>query len=119
MGLTIHFRLVAPPETDAARAGQRVRQLRRQALDFKQRDRLDAVHPPGEDAEALRWAEEWLFFPVSHHPERRHHVNVRPLEGFLFPVEVGEDCEPLWLGLCRYPLTVQVEGRLRRTNLRG
>jgi hypothetical protein len=37
----------------------------------------------------------------------------------LFPVEVGADCEPLWLGLCRYPLTVQVAGELRRTGLRG
>lgn len=46
-------------------------------------------------------------------------ICVRPLEGFLFPVGVGEDCEPLWLGLCRYPLTVRVEDRLRRTNFHG
>lgn len=119
MGLTIHFTLAAPPDTDAARAGELVRQLRRRALDFKQRDRVDTVHPLGDDAEALRWAEEWLFFPVSHHPERRHQLCVRPLEGFLFPVGVGEDCEPMCLGLCRYPLTVRVEDGLRRTNLRG
>ncbi|HEU0039167.1 MAG TPA: hypothetical protein VFR76_07830, partial [Verrucomicrobiae bacterium] len=31
----------------------------------------------------------------------------------------GEDCEPLWLGLCRYPKTVLLEGRRYRINLSG
>jgi len=119
MGLTIHFTLVAPPETDAARAKELVGQLRRHALGFKQRGRVDSIHPLGNDAEALRWAEEWRFFPVPDHPERRHEINVKPVQGFLFLVGVGADCEPLWLGLCRYPLTVRVEGVLRRTDLRG
>lgn len=119
MGLTIHYTLAAPPETDAAQAAELVRQLRRRALDFKRRSRVDAVHPLGDDAKTLRWAEQWLFFPIPHPRNRYHQICVQPLEGFLFPVSVGEDCEPLWLGLCRYPLTVRVEDRLRRTKLRG
>ena len=32
---------------------------------------------------------------------------------------MGEDCEPLWLGLCRYPKTVLLESRRYRTDLSG
>ena len=46
-------------------------------------------------------------------------IEIRAEEGFLFPVAVGEDCEPLWLGLCRYPKTVLLESRRYRTDLSG
>ncbi len=119
VGLTIHYTLTAPPGTVAAGAGALVRQLRQRALACQRRGRVDAVHPLGEDADALRWAREWLFFPVPGQPQRHHQAEVLPVAGCLFPVGVGEDCEPLWLGLCRYPLTVRVAGELRRTKLRG
>lgn len=32
---------------------------------------------------------------------------------------MGEDCEPLWLGLCTYPKTVVMGGRRYRTSLKG
>lgn len=119
MGLTIHFNLQAPSGTDVAGARELVRQLRRRAQGFKHRGRVDAVHPIGSDEEALRWAEEWLFFSIPHHPNEQHPICIMPWEGFVFPVTVGEDCEALWLGLCRYPLSVRVNGAARRTNLRG
>lgn len=119
MGLTIHFQFTAPPATDATGAGQLLRQLRRQAQGFKARGRADAIHPLSEARETLRWAEEWLCFPVPHHPNRVEQVCVPPLEGVMFPVQVGAGCEPLWLGLCRYPLTVRIAGRLRKTKLCG
>lgn len=119
MGLTIHYTLQAPPDTEAAPARAFVMRLRQRALEFKRRQRVEAVHPLGDDADALRWAEEWLFFPVPGHPNLQHQICITPEAGFLFPIEVGEDCEPLWLGLCRYPQSVRVEGKLRRTKLDG
>src|SRR6266567_1733916 len=119
MGLTIHFKLVAPPDTDAARAGELVRAMRRRAQGFKQRGRVDDVLPIGDDEEALRWATQYKSVP---HPWKRGFtsgIEIRAEAGFLFPVAVGEDCEPLWLGLCRYPKTVLLEGRRHRTDLSG
>ncbi|MCU0786314.1 MAG: hypothetical protein MUF81_20160 [Verrucomicrobia bacterium] len=39
MGLTVHFKLTPPPDTDAARAHELVRQMRQRAQGFKQRGR--------------------------------------------------------------------------------
>lgn len=119
MGLTIHYTLKAPPDTDAAQARELVARLRQRAMEFKRRQRVETVYPLGAGADILREAEEWLFFPVPGHPNRQHQICVAPEAGWLFPIEVGEDCEPLWLGLCRYPLSVRVEGKLRRTKLNG
>ena len=119
MGLTIHFTLLAPPETDATRAQDIVRRLRRQALGFKQRGRVDGVLPLGDDPKSLRWAREWIFRPDPHHPNRQFQAELLPLAGFIFPVEVGTDCELLWLGLCRYPLSVVLGDLRQRTRLRG
>jgi len=44
-------------------------------------------------------------------------VEVCPAQGFLFRVDVGEDCEPLWLGLCRYPETILHQGRELQTKI--
>lgn len=119
MGLTIHYTLTAPPGTDAARAAEWVGRLRRRALGFRQRDRVDAVQAVGTDARTLRWAEQWLRITSRVRPGTEHWEPVLPVEGFLFRVLVGEGCEPLWLGLCRYPPTVLAGGRLQRTGLRG
>ncbi len=119
MGLTIHFTLVAPPETDALQARDIVRRLRRQALGFKQRGRVDKVFPLKDDPKALRWGRDWLFRRDPHHPNREFQAEIFPLAGFVFPVLVGADCEPLWMGLCRYPLTVLLGDQRQRTRLRG
>ena len=119
MGLTIHFDLIAPPETDAARAHELVRQMRRLAQGFKQRGRLDDVRPIGHEQEALRWAEESKTVP---HPWSRgcqSSIDIPAEEGFLFFVGVGEDCEPLRLALCRYPKSVMMGGKRYRTKLPG
>ena len=86
MGLTIHFKLVAPPETDAARAEELVRKLRRQALHFQRRGRFDKVYPLRKDFANLRSADDWLFFPVRHHPTYQHEIHLLPLEGFILSV---------------------------------
>lgn len=119
MGLTVHFKLVAPPDTDAARARELVRAMRRRAQGFKQRGRVEDVLPIGDDAAALRWAGEYKSVPHPWKPGCGSGIEIPATQGFLFPVAAGEDCEPLWLGLCRYPGTVALEGRRYRTALPG
>jgi hypothetical protein len=116
MGLTIHYKLIAPSGIGPERAREFVSQWRRRALGFKQRGRVDAVYSLGDDEKSLRWARQWVF---RREPDSSEHAEVLPLEGFIFPVAAGRDCEPLWLGLCRYPLTVIIGGRRIRTGLRG
>lgn len=50
-------------------------------------------------------------------PDANGPVSVPPVEGCVFPVLIGQDCEPLCLGLCRYPATVQNDDRLMPTRL--
>jgi len=119
MGLTIHYKLIAPAGTDAVRAREIVMQLRRRAQDFKHRGRVDRVHPPGDDPESLRWAREWMWRPDPSRPSREFQAEIPPLAGFIFPVSMGKGCEPLWLGLCRYPLTVRLGGQRVRSRLNG
>ena len=93
--------------------------MRRRAQGFKQRGRVDDVLPIGGDEEGLRWATQYKPVP---HPWKRGWQSVIEIpaeEGFIFPVVVGEDCEPLWLGLCRYPKTVLQADRRYRTGLPG
>lgn len=119
MGLTIHFKLRAPPETDAAQANELVRQLRRRAQGFQQRGRVDAVQPLGEDRAALRRATDYKSVPHPWKAGAESGIEIPAAVGFLFEVAVGRDCEPLPLGLCRYPRTVLLGGRRYRTELRG
>ncbi|MBE0545674.1 MAG: hypothetical protein IH623_30450 [Verrucomicrobia bacterium] len=119
MGLTVHFKLLAPPDTDAARARELVRAMRRRAQGFKRRGRVDDVRPIGDDAEALRWAVQYKSVPHPWKQGCESGIEIAAEAGFLFPVVVGEDCEPLWLGLCRYPKTVLLGGRRYRTELPG
>lgn len=54
-------------------------------------------------------AHEWVAIPQLWGGET--HVDVPPQTGHIFSVTLGEDCEPLLLGLCRYPATVRHRGR--------
>ena len=119
MGVTIHFKLQAPPGTDKARAKEIMTQLRERALRYGMAGRVDAVPPLAEDSRALRWGRRWLSAPVPGRPQSHYEAEVRPLEGFVLFVRPGIDCETLALGLCRYPSKVLVGGQERRTGLGG
>lgn len=119
MGLTIHFKLTPPPETDAVRAYELVRQMRQRAQGFKRRGRVEAVLPIGDDPKTLRRAECYRDVPHPWKPGCKSVIDIPAGIGSLFVVEVGEDCEPLWLGLCTYPKTVVMGGRCYRTGLKG
>ena len=119
MGLTVHYKLAAPKNCDAAQAHELVRAMRRRAQGFKQRGRVEKVLPIGTDHESLRWAMDYREVPHPYRDGQKSGIEIPAAEGFLFFVEVGEDCEPLRLGLCRYPKTVVMGGRRYRTERPG
>jgi hypothetical protein len=107
MGLTVHFKLAAPADCDTARAKQLVEAMRLVAGHFYMEGLVDRVEPVTSDAKILRqYARNWLIQPVPGRKNAFTEAEVAPAAGFIFCVEVGEDCEPLWLGLCRFPATV-------------
>jgi hypothetical protein len=86
--------------------------MRRQAGRFYMEGLVDRVHPIIFDLKTLRrFAGDWLILPVPGMANTSTGVEVLPLAGFVFRVHVGADCEPLWLGLCRYPSAVFSQGR--------
>ena len=111
MGLTVHFKLAAPADCSAAQAKRLVESMRRVALRFQREGLVDKVFPLSSEATTLRrFALDWLVLPLPGEEDTFTGVEVCPARGFLFRVDVGEDCEPLWLGLCRYPGTILHHG---------
>ena len=89
-----------------------VESMRRVARRFYIEGLVDRVLPVMTDAKTLRrFACDWLILPVAGEENTSTDAELLPTEGFIFRVEVGRDCEPLWLGLCRYPATVHFQGR--------
>jgi len=116
MGLTVHFKLAGTAGDTEAEAKKLVESLRHAALRFQGEGLVDGVHPITPDKKTLRrFARDWLILPVPGEKNTSTGVEVSPTAGFLFRVDVGEDCEPLWLGLCRYPETVLHHGRELQT----
>ena len=118
MGLTVHYKLKAPAETNAAQAKRLVVSARRIAVRSELEGMVQHVGETSADARLLkRMATEYLSPPVPGEPNKFYSLDVAPLEGWLFVVSVGRDCEPLRVGLCRYPATVKFRGRELRTKL--
>ncbi len=116
MGLTVHFTLAASADCSAAQAKILVESIRRVAERFLIEGHVERVHPITADPKTLRQSAcDWLILPVPGEANTSTGVEVLPLAGFLFRADVGADCEPLWLGLCRYRLTVSVHGQELRT----
>jgi len=112
MGLTVHYKLTALADLTEAEAKQLVESLRRLAMRFYCEGWVDKVFPITSDSKTLRkFAPHWLSLPVPGRENVSTGVEVSPEAGFLFGVSVGADCEPLWLGLCRYPEKVWYDGR--------
>ena len=116
MGLTVHFKLAAPAGCTAAQAKRLVESMRRVAGRYYLEGLADCVHPITSDPKTLRRSGcDWLILPVPGEKNTSTGVELLPLAGFIFRVDMGEDCEPLWLGLCQYPLTVRFQGKELRT----
>ena len=118
MGLTIHYKLKAPADTSAKEAQRLVLAARAIAVRSELEGMVQHVGALSADARLLkRFATEYLSLPVPGEPNTFNGLEVAPLEGWLFVVNVGRDCEPLRVGLCRYPGTVRFRGRELRTKL--
>lgn len=114
MGLTIHYTLrwtpPNPPPNDVS-ARRFVEEARRQIV----RARLGRVT-------ALRPADGGPFGGqqfLQLHENKDFWFEVEPEHGYLFTLDVGADCEPLRLGLCRYPRLHFYKGHPLFTNLPG
>lgn len=116
MGLTVHFKLRASSELAEPEAKQVVESLHRKAVRLQREGWVDRVHPITSDRKILdKYAIHWLMLRVPGQEFTSTGVEVLPTSGFLFAVSVGRDCEPLWLGLCRYRKLVWHAGQARRT----
>ncbi len=120
MGLTVHFQLAAPVGVNAAGANEIVASLRRTAIKFWHEGFVDDVLPVTSDPKTLRrFACDWLTLPVPGTENTSTGVEILPAAGFLFCVNIGMDCEPLWLGLCHYPPMVFSQGKEYRIKKRA
>jgi len=121
MGLTLNYKLRGPVEMTGERARASVAKMRAVALDLKRAGRIEGVgaisSAPGQFA---GWS-EWLMVPVPDEPHTTRGIEVPALAGFVFPVTLGKDCEPLRLGLCCYPKQVKdpSTGRTRAVRHKG
>jgi hypothetical protein len=112
MGLTVHFEFIAAAPVDAARAKEIVTLLHTLALAFEREGFVDKVFPIASDVETLgQFACDWLIVPVPGEEDTSTGVEILPEEGSIFLIKVGKGCEPLRLGLCRYPATVRFRGK--------
>jgi len=112
MSLTVHFQLAAPAATSAAAAKRLMLAAHRVARRFAREGLVDRVGPVSDARGLLKLvACDWLILPVPGEPNTSTGAEILPLAGWIFRVDVGADCEPLWLGLCRYPATVRHGGR--------
>ncbi len=120
MGLTIHYTITLPEEFGWKEAGRLVKEMRRLAFNAKRRGAVGGVLPADSAGEMRKWALEFRDYPIPEEPGKWWGAEIRPERGWIFPVDVGAGCEPLWLGLCQYPERVFVGGHHRRvTGLRG
>ena len=112
MGLTVHFQLSAPAATTAADAQRLVLDARGIAQRFQREGWVADVGGLREDPTTLRrCATDWLTWSWPGEPNTVTGAEISPVAGWLFRVNVGRDCESLWLGLCRYPETIWHAGR--------
>ena len=113
MGLTIHYTIMweppNPPPDDVS-VRRLVEEARRQIIRARL-GRVTALRPA--DGGAFNGLD---FAKVKYDPRDGRapfdtHIEVKPVCGYLFTLDVGEDCEPATMGLCRYPEKTWAHGR--------
>lgn len=116
MGLTIHYRLCPPSPCDHLVARQLVEESRRRTVRLLKRRGFGTVS-------AIQRAEPenpWLVQSVlRRRGQDTFGYAVPPLEGWVFNVNPGPDCESVTLGLCRYPASITHQGRRMKTPSAG
>lgn len=122
MGLTIHYSL----HSDAAKtteARRQVEQLRQRALELPMQSVGEIVEFGGDDCDFDGCEDHelrWLLVQAGQIVSRDdRHLRVGPKQVIAFTTWPGEGCEAANFGLCRYPGTIEIDGRRIRTGLRG
>jgi len=118
MGLTVHYQLSAL-KLDRAAAQRVVKEGHALALRRQHAGEVRRVNAVREDVTRHPLARQWVMYSIPGTENTFSGIEVRPVEGFLFTVDVGADCEPLTLGLCRYPETVTHQGARVPTKMGG
>ena len=103
IGYQIRARAVLSPEKARRLLGQWAREIRRAQLGRP--GPITAVDP------ARSRFQYWITQRLNDTDSVG--LNVPPRSGFSCTVEIGAGCEPLVLGLCRYPGRVTLGGRVR------
>lgn len=121
MGLTINFALRAPGGIDAAAAAELVRKMRETARRFQREGRIDRVGAIRAASAEMFGLSEYLIVKLPDDPHTSRGIEVPPAQGRVFHVSLGQGCEPLLLGLCRYPTEVpdHATGRVRSVRRTG
>jgi hypothetical protein len=116
MGLTVHVELSLPQRQLSDSAVQAlVHERHRAAAAFVRRRGLAGIGPV-VPVQEQPFVARWVLIKLDAHTSTG--VEVPPLAGWCFAVAAGEGCEPLILGLSRYPATVRdASGQVRRTRL--
>ena len=103
MGLTLHYKLRAPAGFAEAAIPALVARMQAAATVMRRAGRIERVGKIAGDPDDLHWLGEWLQVSVRGEENCSRGVEVPALAGHVFTVLLGEGCEPLRLGLCRYP----------------
>lgn len=124
MGLTIHYQLSLTVSSSLEGAATAVEKLRQTALDlpFKEVGRLRCF--AGEECDFERWrgtdwvwpliqARRWLNLGNDGRGNWVMSVGVTPVEVVVFQAWPGERCEPMSVGLARYPSSVELSADTR------
>lgn len=108
MGLSIHIQTQAPASLGGDEMAAVVSRWHDIARAFAIRGAIDEVSEiSGKEVDLEQFATAWVSIPHPSEPDTVTAIAVRPLEGTVFVVSPGKGCEPLTLGLCRYPMAVK------------
>lgn len=121
MGLTIHYTIRAAARVRTAEVLPLVKRMQAAARAMLKTGRVTAMGRIGSGPEDFFMLSEWLTVPVPGEENTSRGIEVPVLDGYVFDVTLGEGCEPLRLGLCRYPTHVvdAQTGRRRAVAKRG
>ena len=107
MGLSINITATAPATLGISEIETLVRRWHAIAGKFASEGLLAKVARMSDKADTLeQFASHYVSIPLPDDPDTSTGVSVPPTEGWMFMASVGEGCEPLALGLCRYPKSV-------------
>jgi len=121
MGLTIHYQLQSDAKTQGE-ARQLVEQLRQHALELPLESvgELNELSGDDTDFETLEQGDprRWLLVQAGEYVvQGDQYYPVKPKQVIAFSTWPGDGCEEANFGLCRYPMTIQVDDREMHTGL--